>query len=136
MEYKRIALDTDILIDILRKNTRITKEIKKLEDKPVIFATTVVNSFELFYGAYKSQKKKNIELVKELLSKLNVLNWIDYYSQDIGKNYYDLEKLGQKIDYRDLFIGIIVLKNDYSLFTRNLKHFEIIPNLKILEFNY
>jgi predicted nucleic acid-binding protein len=136
LEYKRIALDTDILIDILRKNTRVTKEIEKLEDKPVIFATTVVNSFELFYGAYKSQKKKNIELVKKLLSRLNVLNWFDSYSQDIGKNYSDLEKLGQKIDYRDLFIGIIVLKNDYHLFTRNLKHFERIPNLKILEFNY
>ena len=135
LEFKRIALDTDILIDILRKNDLIIKRINEIEKESVIFATTIINSFELYYGAYKSKKKKNVELVRELLGRLNILNWEPSNSEIIGKNFYELEKIGKKIDYRDLFIGMIVLKNDYTLLTRNIKHFERIPNLKILNLN-
>ena len=46
-----LVLDTDVLVSDLRGKTSI---LRKLESSNV--ATTVVNAFELFHGAYKSKE--------------------------------------------------------------------------------
>lgn len=134
MEYKKVCIDSDYLIDILRKQPEVLKYFRALENESTLLATTVVNSFELYYGAYKIQKQNQIQLVTELLHKLIVFEWKAEFSQLMGEILADLERKGQIIDFRDVFIGVIVLKNDFSLLTRNLKHFERIPNLKLTPF--
>jgi len=63
---------------------------------------------------------------------LIVLEWKKDFSELAGKIRADLEAQGNIIDFRDIFIGSIALKNDYYLLTRNIDHFKRIPNLKLL----
>ena len=63
-----LIVDTDILIDLLRKKDYAVSLIKRLEDD-VELATSAINVFELYRGAYKSQnQEKNLASVKGLLN--------------------------------------------------------------------
>ncbi len=132
LEYRKICIDSDYLIDVLRKKPETLKEIKKFELEANLLATTVINSFELYYGAYKTKSQKHVKLVDELLTNLIVLEWKREFSELAGKIRADLEAQGSVIDFRDIFIGVISLKNDYFLLTRNISYFKRIPNLKII----
>ena len=69
-----LIVDTDILIDLLRKKDYAVSLIKKLEDE-VELATSAINAFELYRGAYKSRnQEKNLASVKGLLNSLRMLN--------------------------------------------------------------
>ena len=69
-----LIVDTDILIDLLRKKDYAVSLMKKLEDE-VELATSAINAFELYRGAYKSQnQEKNLASVKGLLNSLRMLN--------------------------------------------------------------
>ncbi len=51
-----------------------------------------------------------------------------------GEEIAYLESLGLKIDIRDLLIGIITRENGYALLTGNVKHFNRIKDLDILQY--
>ncbi|MEM2057937.1 MAG: hypothetical protein QXO76_06805, partial [Thermoproteota archaeon] len=53
----QVIIDTDVLVDVLRGSEKVTKFVAGFERKGVALATTVINAFELYYGAYKSKKK-------------------------------------------------------------------------------
>jgi len=53
----RVVIDTDILVDVLRGVEKTVAFIADLENNGSKLSTTVINAFELYYGAYKSKKK-------------------------------------------------------------------------------
>ena len=55
METTNTIIDTDILIDLLRNKKEAVAFVSKLQDKNFRLSTTVINQFELHYGAHKSR---------------------------------------------------------------------------------
>jgi len=56
-----VCLDTTFLADLIRKNPDANKKLSQLVKEDNNLSTTIINSAELFYGAYKSNnviKKK------------------------------------------------------------------------------
>lgn len=134
MEIPRICIDTDILIDHLRGKREIVDYIEKLEEAGSILSTTSINAFELYYGAYKTRKReKNVAAVRNLLSRLILLNFNYEASVKAGEILAYIESRGRIIDYRDLFIGVTALVNGFTLLTRNVRHFKYISGLKLLQ---
>lgn len=132
MEAARVCLDTDVLIDNLRKRSDAVKHVRDLEEQ-VILATTTVNAFELYYGACKTKnREQNIKSVKQLLKRLVVFDFNEEASEKAGTTLAELESKGQTIDFRDIFISSIALTNDCALSTRNIGHYKRIPDLKLL----
>jgi tRNA(fMet)-specific endonuclease VapC len=130
---KRVVLDTTIIIRHLRGRKDETKLVQKLQEVSSI-ATTVLNSFELYYGAYKSEDKaKNLATVKGFLSTVDVLDLNDEAAQLAGKIMADLEFRGIALDPRDVLIGSISSKNGCSVVTLNSKHFDRISDLEVLK---
>ena len=130
-KMENLCIDTDILIDHLRGYPETVEEIKSLEG---IFhlSTTVVNSFELYYGAYKTERRKtNILSVDKLLRRLSVLQMTEAASKLAGEILADLEKKGEIIEFRDAFIAGIAITHNTILFTRNINHFERIKTIKL-----
>ncbi|MHC1631419.1 MAG: type II toxin-antitoxin system VapC family toxin [Methanotrichaceae archaeon] len=128
--WKRICIDTDVLIDLLRGQE--TEKIKELEQEDAILMTTVINSFELYYGAYKTKKRSaNLSAVRGLLKRLVILQMSEEASEVVGEILGDLESKGQMIDFRDALIAGIVVMNGATLFTRNINHFNRIDRVKI-----
>ena len=62
MENK-ICLDTDFLVNFLRNKKDKVDFIINNENQ-VVFTTTFITLFELFYGAHKSNREENVNKVK------------------------------------------------------------------------
>ena len=132
MALKTVCLDTDILIDHLRGDERVVHPIEELEEGGNILSTTTINSFELYYGAQKTEKKeKNIEGVRMLLERLVVFEFDHRASEKAGEIAARLESEGLPIGFRDILIGSTAITNDGELLTKNIRHLERIRELKI-----
>lgn len=128
---KRIVLDTTIMIGHLRKK-RESHLITLLQHRAEL-ATTIVNAFELYYGAYRSRNvKENLSGVKGFLSSIQVLMVDEASAEKAGEVLAHLEREGKAIDPKDLFIGCTAVKNGYAVLTNNREHFERIPELLVL----
>ena len=127
-----ICLDTDFLVNFLRNKKEEREFIGNNEEKSNL-ATTYINVFELFYGAYKSNEhENNVKAVKELINRLYILNLSEESSRKAGEILARLEKEGNLVDFRDLLIGVIALTNNFSIKTNNVKHFSKIKELTVL----
>jgi len=128
-----ICLDTSILIDNLRGKKGTVDFLRKLEDAGTGLSTTAVNSFELFYGAYKSEKRvNNLAAAKTLLSRLMLLDLTVEASDEAARILSLLEEKGYVIGFRDVLIAAIALTNDMTLVTNDVDHFRRVPGLEVL----
>jgi len=133
METTRAVIDTDILIDLLRNVTKVIDSITRMERKGCLLATTTINAFELFHGAYKSKRReKNLAATKTLLKRLIILKMGLTSAQNAARIYAQLEKEGQAIGLRDIMIAAITQTKSYSLATRNIEHFQKIKGLNLI----
>jgi tRNA(fMet)-specific endonuclease VapC len=135
METAKAIIDTDILIDFLRNKRETVAFVGGLEEKRVLLSTTVVNAFELYYGAHKSRNpEKNLQATKKLMSRLILLPLTPKSAQKAGHIYAELETKGQSIGLRDTLIGAIALTREFSIATHNIEHFRKIKDLRIISF--
>ncbi len=116
-----ICLDTDFLIDFLRSKPDAVKWVNDHERNHVL-STTIINLFELYYGAYKSSSK-NLRSVEQLSQRLLILNLSHESVKRAGEIKASLETIGQTLDFRDVLIGAVAALNGYAIKTRNVKDF-------------
>ena len=127
-----VLLDTDILIGFLRNNEEAVNKISKLLAKHVILFTTSINTAELYFGAYLSEKsQENLKTVEKLTKTINVIPFEFNHSKIYGELRSDLQKKGEIINELDIFIATIAIEKDLPIITRNSKHFERIMKLTV-----
>lgn len=124
-----VCLDSDIIIDFLRNDSKTVSKLKDFQDEGVGLSTTTINCFELFKGAMRSKQKDARERLSVLLNKLQILDFNILASEKAAEISEDLRLKGTPLDPMDLLIASIVLANKEKLFTRNVKHFERIKEL-------
>lgn len=125
----RYLLDTDIIVDHLRK-----KEILKEEILEAGAAISVITLGELFYGAYKSDSpQKSLVRVNQIVARLGlpIENLSDSIMQEFGRVKVHLERVGERLEDFDLLIAATAKMLDLTLVTRNVKHFKRIKDLKL-----
>lgn len=134
LEASSVCLDTSVLVDNLRGRRETVDYMRKLEAAGTGLSTTTINSFELFYGAYRSvRREKNLAATKALLRRLVVVELSEVASEEAGKLLAMLESKGEGIDFRDILIAAISKTQEMALVTRNAEHFSRIPGLEVLE---
>lgn len=128
---KRIALDTSVIVNHLRGKEE-SERILELQ-RTSHLATTIINAFELYHGAYRSRRfEANLNATKAFLSSVDVLYLDDNSAERSAEVLAKLQSAGKGIDPRDLFTGCISLENGYALLTLNRRHFDAIPGLLVL----
>ena len=130
----RVCLDTDVLIDYLRKpSPEIKRIIECILEKKLNACITSINAFEIWFGAYLAPEKAQLaRCTEEFLGQMEVVDF-DYASaMEAGRVLADLRKRGEPIEIRDLFVGCICKVSGMSLITRNMKHYKRIRGLKVL----
>jgi len=133
METSRAIIDTDILIDLLRNEAKVVASLTEMEKKGYLLATTIINAFELYHGAYKSKRReKNLASTRNLLRRLIILRMGLVSAQNAGRIYAELETKGRPIGLRDSMVGAIALTRGYSIATRNVEHFKRIKDLNLI----
>lgn len=129
----QVIIDTDILADVLRGVDKVVAFLAELERRRLTLSTTVINVFELYYGAYKSKKKlQNLSAARKLLKRMVILKMDLESAEKAGQIYAELEAEGRLIGIRDVMIGAIAVTRDCVLITRNAEHFEKIKDIKLL----
>ncbi|NIM11080.1 MAG: PIN domain-containing protein [Candidatus Aminicenantes bacterium] len=127
----RYLWDTDICVHFLNGDKKILQKTKKVGAENI--CTTVINIYELMFGAYNSTRvKSNLERVKKLQARLTIL---DSFDDSVGnffaKTKAQLRKKGITISDFDLLIASFASVNDFRIVTNNTKHFNHISGLKV-----
>jgi len=125
------CLDSDFLISLLRGEKDALSSLDKLKKEEI--AITSINAFELFVGAFISKRSENIAIVSKLVDSYIFLNFNKEAAKLAGEIVVDLEKKGEKIDWRDCMIAAVAVVNGCVLVTRNKRHFSKIKGLEIQE---
>ncbi len=123
-------LDTNICIYLLNGSSKKLAE-KVLSLSPSNIKIPLIVKAELLFGAEKSKRKKeNIEKVERFLSSMEILPFDETSAVSYSKIRVKLELTGNVIGPNDLLIASIVIANNGTLVTNNLKEFKRVPKLK------
>ncbi len=123
-----IVADTDVLIDFLNgKGEAATVEL--LLSRGAL-RTTVITRFELFSSAKADKQRVKLQHLFDAIPSLPLDDSAADIASDIRRS---LEKSGRDIGMADSLIAGIVIQNNGTLLTRNRRHFERIPNLKLTQ---
>lgn len=88
--------------------------------------------YELFYGAYKSQRRStSLPLIEGFLASYPNLDFDEKASRICGELRAELERKGSPIGPYDLQIASIALANELILVTHNTREFSRVPNLPL-----
>jgi tRNA(fMet)-specific endonuclease VapC len=125
-----VCLDTDFLIGLERGVSQAFSKLESLESEGETIFITAVTVAELYHGAYRAKNKEQaVENADKSTLKFNVLDLDSGSARLWGELSYKLKSDG--IGDLDLFIACISLSHGQTLVTRNARHFERIPSLKV-----
>lgn len=119
-------LDTDFLVALLKGDLAVVEKADLIPSP----GTTVINAFELYYGAKRAMNDTALEEVKSLLQSLDLFSLDDDAAMKAGEIQGALAKGGRPINVSDVLIAGIVLTRNEELLTRNADHFSKIPGLR------
>jgi predicted nucleic acid-binding protein len=125
-------VDTTFIISLLRGDKRTVEKARELNREGGA-ATTAINVYEAAYGVFRSMS----DSPRRLLELEKLLQSLDVFGLDYGAALKaagisgSLERSGVGIDPFDSLVAAIAIVNGAdSLVTRNVSHFERIPDLK------
>ena len=134
MKNKQYLLDTNILIEFMKGNDAVVEQILKVGTERCCIS--VVSLQELYFGAYKAKEKKQEYYEKELMrigklrERFTVLP-LPEEADGYGRIKMALYKKGKPVDEFDMLIGGHALTAGLTVVTDNVKHFELMPSVKV-----
>ncbi len=125
--------DTDTLSNVVKRKPS-GRLLQKLEETPIAFQhTSAINVGEIYYGANRSSRKKQILKVFEemVFPNVDILPFDRQSGQVFGILKAELEKRGMGCIEPDLRIAAVAIQHSLILITGYTKHFKNIPGLRI-----
>lgn len=121
----RTFIDTDILIDIARKNGRAFDFWRRTEARSTM-TCSVVSVFELLAGC------RNLREQRMTLRGLSSIDIVHVESGDSTQAlvWYRSYHLSRGIGFLDCLVAAAARRMDCQVYTFNTKHFRTIPGLK------
>ena len=125
-------IDTNILIYRLKNLGNVNANFLKYKDNKMLIS--VISYGELVYGANKSKSvEKNMATVREIKSIFPMLDITPNVMDIFGEIKADTQKIGKPVDDMDLLIAASAIAHNMTLVTHNIKHFENIPKLQVMD---
>lgn len=124
-----ILVDTDVLIDALRGREPSLGRIREGLERDAL-ATTTITVFELASGARDETQARSIA---DLLAAVRLVPFDVEAAHASAEIRQRLEGSGLKIGMADYLIAGVAVSRSWPLLTRNQKHFERVPDLRLVE---
>jgi tRNA(fMet)-specific endonuclease VapC len=133
-----VVLDSSALISAERDGRPVSVVLAELEKdygetEIVLSSITVV---ELEHGLHRADNparaRQRREYLDVVFAAVPVEPFIKEMGQTAAKLDADARQTGKVIPFADLLIGATALYYDYAVGTRNLRHFQMVPGLKVL----
>ena len=128
----RYLIDTDWIVDSLHGQRQA--EEKLLELAPQGLAVSHITYGELYQGAYYAQDAaRSLRLLDEFMEGVELIPLSLEIMQRFAIIRGQLQQQGTPIGEMDLLIAATALQHDLTIVTRNRRHFERVPNLKLYQ---
>jgi predicted nucleic acid-binding protein len=134
-----LILDSSVVIAAERRSDTVEKMIAQLVsaagDQDA--ALSSVGLTELVHGIYRAQtpamRLRRRSFIDELLRDLTVYPYTRATALLAGKIDGEQQAQGVTIPFGDLLVGATALELGFPVLTANLRHFRLIPGLKIIQ---
>ncbi len=135
-----IILDSSTLIAAERRGDSVRGLLQSLlsasGDQDA--ALSSVGLTELIHGIYRARnpeiRARRQAFIDEVLHDLTIYPYTKETAMLAGKIGGEQQELGFTIPFGDLLIGATALELGFSVLTVNLRHFRLIPGLKLVTF--
>jgi len=133
-----VILDSSVLIPLERQGTTVRDALQALA--PQVgqnrMALSVITLLELAHGAARAdtpaRKAKRQEFIHQLMQAIPVHQVSPAIALRTGYIDGENQALGLRLPMADLLIGVTALELGYDVATRNPRHFQSIPGLKVV----
>ena len=126
----RYMLDTNIISDLIRNpHGKAAKRIAKVGENNI--CTSIIVASELRYGCAKSDSKRLLKAVEDLLSEISVLPFDVPADAEYGAIRSELEARGTPIGSNDLLIAAHAYATGSIIVTANADEFKRVRGLKV-----
>lgn len=126
-----MILDTTFVIDVLNGDPSAERRRIELDERGDA-AVSAVSVFELIEGAYLSDRTDDeLATILEFLSRLHVLSVDREIALLAGELSAELIGRGERVEAEDVLIAATAVKNDESILTRNIDHFERLEGVAV-----
>jgi len=129
MEKQVICLDTSVLIDYFRRVNKSKSFFYELSHEYELFAVSAVTEYEIYCGSNADQDLYWDEFFTKIIS-LPFDSEVNRVTIGIER---DLRRKNRLIDKPDLMIAGTAMANKLQLATLNLKHFERVDGLELVQ---
>jgi tRNA(fMet)-specific endonuclease VapC len=95
---------------------------------------SIVSHGELFEGAFNvPHPDTRVRELYVFLSQFRTVYLTDPIMEVFGRTRYELRRTGRRIEDFDLLIGATAVYLDLIVLTRNVRHFERIPGIRLYQ---
>lgn len=123
-------LDTNTCIELMNeRDSHMARKLASVSPREIRLCAVV--KAELYHGAYKSGREKNLNLVRTFSASFESLSFDDLAAETYGRLRTMLEKQGKLIGPHDLLIASIALAHGVTLITHNTDEFKRVPDLTL-----
>jgi predicted nucleic acid-binding protein len=129
-----IGIDTSAIIDMFKEEKLLLEVLKNINDEII---STIVNYQEVLFGLDLLNPKHLIEFnyYESFFNEMEIMSLSKKASQKSAEISWYLKKKGIIIDNFDCMVaGILLVNGINEIITRNKKHFEHIPGLKVISY--
>jgi len=132
--HKEICIDTDVLVDFLKKKEPSSSAYEHWRKKASVVVTSIT-AFELLFGSRLSslRERRRHDEASSLVEQHSVLPFDKSAAEKASEIGAELRRTGKEIEIRDLFNASICLSQGIPMLTRNKVHYQRIAGLAMLD---
>jgi tRNA(fMet)-specific endonuclease VapC len=128
------VIDTSVLIEAERGGLDLEKFLSDFPGEDWMISSVTVS--ELLHGGLRSSfpatQARRIKFAEETIQRFPVLAFDLVAARTHAQIWTELARRGRTVGERDLMIAATAMSLDYSVATRDLRSFPMIPGLRVL----
>jgi len=129
---KEVIVDSDILSYYFKKHKIVAKNFNDYINKKRYVYISRITVFEILSGLKSKNAKRQLEEFNKFLKKNKILELTAKSVETSSDIFADLRQKGKTSGSSDILIAGIAISNDLKLSTNNIKDYENIPNLELI----
>lgn len=132
-------VDSSVVIAAERRGYNVTQMLKQIVavtgDQRAVLSSVGLTELvhRIFRAKSEAARNRRESFIRELLNDVEIYPFTKETALLAGRMDGEQQSRGITIPFGDLLIGATALEIGYSLLTINLRHFRLIPNLKVVQ---
>lgn len=127
---QKVLLDSNTISYFLLGELSVITELEKYQEYFEQITFSILTYYEIVSGLKYRDSRKLLNIFEELASESEILGFDQDTAKIASEIYCDLRQRGLLIPPIDIFIGATAIQHDLIFVTANVKHFQIMQNLK------